>query len=256
MVRKQYFHPIILLQTIDTTWFRLVEYLGIFAFSISGLVIAYQNSSTLFGAFIFAMLPSIGGSIIRDALFQRDPEWALKSPIYLCIIIITVLIGHLILRLYDFYRYRSRKEQVVAAETMLKRKRIFSNVLMLCDGLGLAALTVSGVIACVVVQIEPLWLWGGFFAFLNSAGGGILRDLLSQNGKISALNSNTIYPEIAVIWGIILSIFITYQSTNLDPDPLRYGVFITIIGAFATRIILHYLKIPNIYFGRYRKTLN
>jgi len=236
---RQYFHPIILLQTIDTNWFRLIEYLGIFAFSVSGLVIAYRNSSTLFGAFIFALLPSIGGSIIRDVVFQRKPVGALKSPVYLGIIIITVLVGHFILWLYDFYRYRSRKEQVVAAETTIKRQRIFANILTICDGLGLAALTVSGVVVCVVVKIEPLWLWGGFFAFLSGASGGILRDLLSQDGKISALNSNTIYPEIAVIWGLLLSVFIMHQSMNLDPDPLHYSVVITVIGAFVTRICFY-----------------
>ncbi len=151
---RHYFHPVILLQTIDSNWFRLVEYLGIFAFSISGLVIAYRNSSTLFGAFLFALLPSIGGSIIRDVVFQRKPVGALKSPVYLGIIIATVLVGHLILWLYDFYKYRSRKEQVVSEETAIKRQRIFTNILMLCDGLGLAALTVSGVVVCVVVKIE------------------------------------------------------------------------------------------------------
>lgn len=239
-----YLHPVLLLQTIDTVWFRLIEILGTIAFAISGLVIATRDKSTLFGAFIFAVLPSMGGGMIRDIIFDRKPIGAMQSPKFLIIVVVTVVLGFICLHLARLInRYYDLK--------LLQKKgaHMARIVLMLCDGVGLAAFTVTGIVVSVMAKASPLWLWGAFFAFMTGAGGGILRDALSKERYIVSLRGD-IYPEIAVVWGMILAIFLMNQTQTIDPDPIRYMVFVTVIGAFVTRVLVYVYKVPNIHFDK------
>lgn len=246
-----YLHPVLLLQTIESPWFRLIEILGTIAFAISGLVIAYRDRSTLFGAFIFAVLPSLGGGIVRDVVFDREPIGAMQSPLYLSIVILTVLIGFFGVQIFQYLN----NKYAFNNKTSKERSKSAQTILMICDAMGLAAFTVSGIVVSVLAKVDPLWLWGPFFAFLTGAGGGILRDSLSKDRDFVSLRGD-IYPEIAVIWGFLLSILLIHQSNTVDPDPIRIAVFVTVIGAFITRLIIYYLKIPNIlFYGGIKKPL-
>lgn len=240
-----YWHPVLLLQTIDTGWFRIIDYLGTIAFAISGLVIAYRDRSTLFGAFIFALLPSLGGGIIRDVIFDRKPIGAMQSPTYLGLVVFTVLIGFIFIRLKERF---SRNTEESFDDYLSRDLGSSHHLLVVCDALGLAAFTVTGIVVSLMAKASPLWLWGAFFAFLTGAGGGILRDSLSKERNIVSLRGD-IYPEIAVIWGFLLAVFLTYQSHKIDPDPIKWAVAITVVGAFITRLVVYYTRLPNIGFS-------
>tara|TARA_R110002095_G_scaffold126453_3_gene109559 strand:- start:2130 stop:3629 length:1500 start_codon:yes stop_codon:yes gene_type:complete len=234
---RLYLYPVLLLQTVSAWWFQVVEIIGIFSFAVSGLLIAYRQNSTIFGAFLFALLPSLGGGIVRDIIFQREPIGMLTSPLYLGIVVVTVLGGMLAIRIMQHYK-------------KVMKSPVFSpsggaTFLMVTDALGLASFTVTGVIVSVISKAEPLWLWGGFFAFLTAAGGGIMRDMLSGGKHIVVLHGG-LYAEIAVGWGVLLSAFLIYQSNSVNADPIEYAVAITIAGAFLTRLLCYFFKVPNI----------
>lgn len=239
-----YLHPLLLLQTVDTTWFRIVEIIGIISFAISGLVIAYRDKSTMFGAMIFATLPSLGGGIIRDLIFDRKPVGAMETPLYLYLVISTVFIGYIGIRFYQSY-FKKFIHKLI--DFGIDQKKIAQNVLMLTDAIGLSAFTVSGIIVSVMAKAQPLWLWGPFFAFLTGAGGSIMRDLLSKKRDIVSLRGD-IYPEIAVTWGLFLSLFLTFWQQNLNPDHIRYAVIVTVIGAFVSRIVVYHFNVKNVIF--------
>lgn len=241
-----YLYPVLLLQTADTDWFRIVEIIGTIAFAISGLIIAYRDNSTLFGAFIFALLPSMGGGLMRDVIIGRNPVGALLSPLYLLLIIGTVITGFIIIKLNDYLMKKFPKS--VEATILKLDPNLAGQLLTVFDALGLAAFTVSGVIVSLVAKVDPLWLWGPFFAFLTGAGGGILRDMLSKTHYITVLEGG-IYGEIAIFWGLFLSIVLMMTTHNIQPELIRYTVIITIVGALMTRILVYYFKIPNIRFG-------
>ncbi len=243
-----YLHPILLLQTVDTYWFKILEYLGIVAFAVSGLVIAYRDQSTLFGAFIFALMPSIGGGIIRDVIFGRKPVSAMQSPTYLLLVILTVILGFISIKLFQYLRKKFNSN--IIPQDLVKNPNLSNHILKVCDGLGLAAFTVSGIIVSLMAKAYPLWLWGPFFAFLTGAGGSILRDVLSKERKIVALDGD-IYPEIAVIWGLFLSLFLTYQAYTATPESIRLAVIITVCGVFICRVLAFSYRIPNIRFHKH-----
>ena len=249
-VIKEYFYPVILLQTVDTWWFWMLDYLGTFAFAMSGLIIAYRERVTIFAAFIFSILPSVGGSLVRDVILQRQPIGMLQSPIYVAMVVAMLILGFIGIRIFthtpaiiNYFSRSDRKE---------KYKHFANQTIMFFDALGLAAFTVSGIIVCVVMKAEPLWLWGPFFAFLTGAGGGIMRDLLTRERSISAFDKSAIFPEVPALWGLFLSIFLTMHSSNLEAEPIKYAVILTVIGAFLTRVLIYRLNIQNIIFGSYQ----
>ena len=255
-----YLYPVLLLQTISSEWFFVIDLLGTFAFAISGLIIAYKERSTLFGAFIFAVLPAIGGGLMRDVIVGRNPAGAMQSPLYMSIVFETVIIGYLFLKVKNAF-FSKNTITLTADQTEIVNtngngqnnngndleKTPINALLIATDALGLAAFAVSGVVITIWAKATPLWLWGPFFAFLTGAGGGILRDILRKDRVIVSLRGD-LYPEFAAIAGFGLSLFLTLNSNDLSPEPLKYAVIATVAGAFAFRMLAYFFNVKNIMF--------
>jgi formate/nitrite transporter FocA (FNT family) len=41
-----------------------------------------------------------------------------------------------------------------------------------------------------------------------------------------------------------------YQAKIVNTDAIRYMVLFTVAGAFITRVLVFYFKIPNVYFSK------
>lgn len=233
----KYLHPLILLQTLDSQWFFILEIIGTIAFAISGLILAYRDRATLFGALIYAMLPSTGGGILRDVIVGRDPISLMLSPIYMYIVLVTVLIGFFLIKLIASKSGISHQ----------KRLNMLGPIFVISDAIGLSCFTVLGVMVAFLAKLSPLWMWGAFLAFLTGAGGGILRDLVSKSKSVFSLHGE-IYPEIAIVWGAVLSIYLVVDAHMVNPDRIFYAVLTTCLGAFLSRMAIYHFKIPNIRF--------
>lgn len=236
---KAYVYPVLLLQTIDSKWFYLVGVIGTIAYAISGIAIAARENSTLFGTFILAMLPSVAGGIMRDVMINRDAVSIILTPSYMYYILIVVLLGFASIRLLNYYNN--------AAEDDTLLRKIWDNLLVICDALGQAAFIVTGVTVVIMAKIEPILLWGPFFAFLSSNGGGILRDLIRKERTITCLDEG-INAEISVFWGLVFSMFLDMNAHNPNYTSIRYAVISVACGAFTTRMMLYYFKVPNLKF--------
>lgn len=236
---KTYVYPVLLLQTIDSKWFYFIGVIGTLAFAISGIAIAAKENCTLFGTFLLSMLPSVGGGIMRDVLINRDEVGLFLTPSYMYYIIIIVLVGFFSIRLLEYYNKRANEDGLII--------KFWDNILIVGDALGQATFIVTGVSIVIMARIEPIELWGPFFAFLTANGGGILRDLLRKEHYISCLNGS-INAEISITWGLIFSIYLDFTSHNPDPNGIRNAVAIVAIGAFVTRLLTHYFKMPNLKF--------
>jgi polar amino acid transport system substrate-binding protein len=238
-IAKTYLYPVLLLQTIDSKWFYFIGVVGTLSFAISGIAISAKDNATLFGTFLFAMIPSVGGGIMRDVLLNRDEVGVFLTPSYMYYIIILVVVCFFAIRLLEYYNKRSNEDNQVT--------RFWDNILVFGDALGQAAFIVTGVCIVIMARIEPIELWGPFFAFLTANGGVILRDLLRKKHDIICLNGG-INAEVSIMWGLIFSIYLDAHSHNPDPDSIKNIVLLVVVGAFITRIAAHYMKIPNIKF--------
>lgn len=236
---KTYLYPVMLIQTIDSAWFYYIGVIGIIAFAISGVVIAAKENATLFGTFLFAMLPSVGGCVMRDVLINRDEVGLFFTPSYMYYILIVVLIGFFTVRLFEYYNKEATEDRLV--------KKFWTNILVICDAMGTSAFIVTGVSIAIMARIEPIELWGPFFAFLTANGGGILRDLLRKKRKILCL-SGPINAESCMFWGLVFSIYLDINVYNLNSTGIRNVVIIVSMGAFITRMIAYYLDVPNVQF--------
>jgi polar amino acid transport system substrate-binding protein len=224
---REYLFPVLLGMTIQKSWFFAVDIIGTIAFAISGLILANRERYSFFGAIVLAALPALGGGMARDLLVGRDPVGLVRTPVYVLIVLATVTLGYIIIALFSIIlRNRQKKPG---------REMLFKYSVDFFDALGLAAFTIIGVVVAVEVNTTPLWLWSPILAVLTGAGGGILRDTLRSDPDIASLKT-AFYPEVALIWGLFLSMFLLWQTERLNPDEILIGVIITLVGALLTRL--------------------
>jgi polar amino acid transport system substrate-binding protein len=218
--------PILVQQTIDNDWFRVITILGTVAFALSGVVLAYAGGYTLIGAFVLAALPAAGGGVARDLLLQRQPLAIVGDPAILLAIIGTVLLGKALFRF----------TALIGAQNSLQLGRYGARVIELCDALGLGVFIVIGVVAALETSTHPLWLWGSVSGTVTASFGRLMRDIVCRDQEIAKERSE-FYPEIAVIWGLALSLFLVWEAHRLRPEEIRLAVIVAIVCAFLTRMM-------------------
>ena len=220
--------------------FMSITIIATIAAAISGFMIAFEERYTLFGAFVLAALPAVGGGVVRDVLLNRTPT-VLADPLWLSLVIVTVLLCFAIAILAQWCG-RSGVRLIVPR---LPRWINLVTVQEVFDAAGLAAFTVSGVAVAVAMNAQPLWLWGPLTAMLSGAGGGILRDIVRQAGRVETLKVQ-FYAEVALIWGFLLSLYLISRPTMFIPEQIGYVMVLAALGAFVTRIAVFHFQIPGI----------
>lgn len=229
-ILRGYLLPPLLGIAVGGRWFHWLDLLGTAAFAISGVLLAHRGRYNLVGAFLLAALPAVGGGILRDLITERRPIGVLRSPTPLLLVIGLVLAGYVAFKLADRATPGgSRRTAKLAAG--------FDTLTNFFDTVGLAAFIVIGVRVAVEMQCEPLWLWGPLLAILTGAGGGVLRDIVRADTHNSTLKRG-FYAEVALVWGLLFSLFLEWEVRDIGMDQVRWGTFGTLVGAFATRTLI------------------
>ena len=57
----------------------LIDYIGTFAFAISGIRLASAKRFDWFGAYVVGFVTAVGGGTIRDLLLDIPPFWMLQA---------------------------------------------------------------------------------------------------------------------------------------------------------------------------------
>jgi polar amino acid transport system substrate-binding protein len=186
--------------------------------------------------------------MIRDLVVNRETVGVLANPAYVLTVIVTVLAGYVGFHLAERTRLGSRRNGISGNDDddWIVRKITLNSAIAFFDALGLAAFTVIGVVVAVESKLNPLWLWGPLLAALTGAGGGIVRDVIRADADNPFLKG-TFYAEIALIWGLMLSLFLMWYANFLDykPNEISLAVVVTMIGALLTRMAVFYLRIKS-----------
>jgi len=235
-IADTYALPILIHQTLDSDWFQFLVSIGTVSFALSGVVLAYVGRFTLFEAMVLASLPAVGGGVIRDLLFQRQPLGIVRDPRVLLMIIGTVIVGMLVIRISSFAGAKQ------FTESLRSRGHLGTGLIQICDGMGLASFMVIGVVVVLDTSVQPLWLWGPISAGITSSFGGMMRDLLRRDALAPKLQQE-LYPEIAVVWGLAFSLFLQWEAERLQPPEIFIGVVITMVGAFLTRMLAVFFRL-------------
>ncbi|MHA8061182.1 trimeric intracellular cation channel family protein [Aquirufa beregesia] len=154
----------------------LIDFIGTFAFAISGIRLASGKQIDWFGAYIIGLVTAIGGGTVRDLLLGIRPFWMLDGRYFLTTGI--ALIAMLLLK---------------------ERLGKWWNMLFLFDAIGLGLVTIVGISKSMDAQL-PFWVCIVMGAITGSVG-GLLRDVLLN--EVPLLLRKDIYALACVAGGLV-----------------------------------------------------
>lgn len=193
----------------------LIDYIGTFAFAISGIRLASAKRFDWFGAYVVGFVTAVGGGTIRDLLLDVTPFWMLQSS-YL--IVTASALGFVIL----FGRYVIR----------------LNNTFFIFDAIGLGLFAVVGIeksIACGY----PMWV-GLIMGTLTGAAGGVLRDTLIN--EVPLIFRKEIY-ALACVFGGLVYYLCLYFGLNPTLTQIIGAVSVIVIRILAVK---YYISLPNL----------
>ena len=136
----------------NINFINIIDYLGAFAFAISGIRLASAKQFDWFGAYIVGLATAIGGGTIRDLLLDITPFW-MQQPSYL------VVTGLALLFVICFGKYVIR----------------LKNTFFIFDAIGLGLFAVVGIERTLAVGFPP-WV-AIIMGTITGAAGGVIRDI-------------------------------------------------------------------------------
>jgi len=157
----------------------VIEFLGTFAFAISGIRLASAKKFDLFGAFVVGFVTAIGGGTLRDLFINVTPFW-MENPVYLWATLLALFF-------------------VIIFHNQLIR---LNNTFFLFDSIGLGLFVVVGVEKSLSLGYEP-WV-AVIMGTVTGSVGGMVRDVLIN--EIPLIFRKEIYALACVIGGIVFSI--------------------------------------------------
>ena len=156
------------------TFVQILDFIGTFAFAISGIRLASAKRFDWFGAYVVGFVTAIGGGTIRDVLLGVTPGW-MTDPIYL------MCPGLALLWVIVFGKYLIH----------------LNNTFFIFDTIGLALFTVVGVGKSLSLGF-PMWV-AIIMGSMTGAAGGVIRDVFIN--EIPLIFRKEIYAMACVVGG-------------------------------------------------------
>ena len=166
---------------------QVIEFLGTFAFAISGIRHAAAKHFDWFGGYVCGIAVAIGGGTIRDVMLETTPFW-MTNPIY---IICTAL-------------------ALIFVIIFAKYMEGLRNTWFVFDTLGLALFTIAGIQKSLVFG-QPYWV-AIIMGCITGSAGGVIRDVLLNNEPV--IFQREIYAIASILGGIIYWTLMTCGTSN------------------------------------------
>ena len=210
----------------STTVFFTLLMIGTAFFAYAGFMRAQQRNYDLWGAFVLALLPAVGGGTIRDLLIggDRHPPFIIQEPAYLYTVLGVMVAGTLLSR-------------VQWAETA--QSGHFARLRLLFDTLGLATFAIIG--AQIALMANLPWYWVPISAALTCSGGGMLLDVVT--GREPVTFQGEAYEEIASAGSLVLlgCLLVADHFEWHSPWPVATAIALAWSFVFVTRLaVVHY----------------
>ncbi len=151
----------------------ILELVSIGSFGVSGAFIAIKKQMDPFGVIIIAATTAVGGGIIRDCVLGIHPPKSFHYPAYALLAAGFAIVTFL-------YEYRRAKRHTGHQAFSGK---ILDRVMFWLDTVGLAIYTMVGVSTGFEVgnTAKDDWFLLCFVGVVTGVGGGVLRDVMTQN---------------------------------------------------------------------------
>ena len=156
--------------------FVVIEFIGTFAFAISGIRLASAKRFDVFGAWIVGMATAIGGGTMRDLMLGVNPFWMTNSIYFICC-------GIAVLWVMAYGKYLIRQK----------------NTLFIFDTIGLALFNVIGIEKTLNMGF-PYWT-AITMGTITGAAGGVIRDVFIN--EVPLIFRKEIYALACVAGGLV-----------------------------------------------------
>ena len=192
----------------------LCDYIGTFAFAISGIRLASAKQFDWFGAYVVGLVTAVGGGTIRDILLNATPFW-MEQTSYLIVSAMALLF------------------------VIILRKHVIklNNTFFIFDTIGLGLFVVVGIAKTLAFGF-PMWV-AIVMGTITGSFGGMIRDILINEEPL--IFRKDIYALACVLGGVVY--WILYDFTNATPALIQ---FISAISVFITRIVAvkYHISVP------------
>ena len=185
---------------------QIIEFLGTFAFAISGIRHAAAKQFDWFGGYVCGIAVAIGGGTIRDVMLGTTPFW-MTNPIYM---ICTAM-------------------ALVFVIIFAKHMEGLRNTWFVFDTLGLALFTIAGIQKSLAFG-QPFWV-AIIMGCITGSAGGVIRDVLLNNEPV--IFQREIYAMATLLGGI------TYWFL----DYLQLPIEVTVIASFMVTCLMRFLAV-------------
>lgn len=160
---------------------NVIEFLGTFAFAISGIRHAAAKHFDWFGGFVCGIAVAIGGGTLRDMMLGVTPFWMTSSIYLICTLIAQMFV-------------------IIFAHSL---KRL-DNTWFFFDTLGLALFTVAGLQKTLDCG-HPFWV-AIIMGTITGSAGGVIRDVLLNN--VPVIFKKEIFAMASIVggaayWGLV-----------------------------------------------------
>ena len=191
----------------------LCDYVGTFAFAISGIRLASAKQFDWFGAYVVGLVTAVGGGTLRDSMLNTIPFWMTQAS-YM------IVSGLALLFVIAFRKYVIR----------------LNNTFFIFDAIGLGLFMVVGLAKSLEFGF-PIWV-AIVMGTITGAFGGMLRDILINEEPL--IFRKDIYALACVFGGLV------YWGCLLTPMSEAMTQFTAATSVFLARVIAvkYHISLP------------
>ena len=187
--------------------FVIIEFIGTFAFAISGVRLSSTKHFDIFGAWIVGMATAIGGGTIRDLMLGLNPFWMTNGSYFICCALAVLAVG------------------------MFGKYIIHHNYTwFIFDTIGLALFNVIGIEKTLALG-HSFWVAITMGA-VTGAGGGIIRDVLMND--VPLIFRSEIY-ALACVAGGIAYVACLHMGLSVEISALLSAFSVILIRILAVK---------------------
>jgi uncharacterized membrane protein YeiH len=196
-----------------TDFIAIFDYLGTFAFAISGIRLASAKQFDWFGAYVVGIVTAVGGGTVRDILLNTTPFW-MEQPSYLIVSGLALLFV-IVLRKY-----------------VIK----LNNTFFIFDAIGLGLFVIVGIVKTLNFGF-PMWV-AIVMGTITGSFGGMIRDILINEEPL--VFRKDIYALACVFGGI------AYWICLKSAIPSALSQTIAAVSVFVIRILAvkYHISVP------------
>lgn len=201
------------------TSFVVIEFIGTFAFALSGIRLASAKHFDVFGAWIVGMATAIGGGTFRDLMLGVNPFWMTNSSYFICCGIAVFFV-------------------MAYGKHLIRQK----NTLFIFDTIGLALFNVIGIEKTLNMGF-PCWT-AITMGTITGAAGGVIRDVFIN--EVPLIFRKEIYALCSIVGGVAYKLLVMMGYAE-EVASISCFVIVVLVRVLAVKykISLPHLKVEN-----------